>query len=147
MISSDLSSEIQAALKSKDSTRVSVLRLLSAALCNAEVEKRGDLSEEETLGVITRELRKREEAAAEYQRGGRSDRAAAEEGEAAVLREWLPEPLSDDEISRLVDEAITETGATVPQQMGQVMKAVMPKLQGRADGKAVAELVRNRLTA
>lgn len=146
MISSDLSSEIQAAMKSKDSTRVSVLRLLSAALRNAEVEKSGALSQEETIAVITREMRKREEAAAEYERGGRSDRAATEEAEAAVLREWLPEPLSENEISQLVDEAIAETGASGPQQMGQVMKALMPKVQGRADGKLISELVRNRLT-
>lgn len=146
MISSDLSSEIQAAIKSKDSTRVSVLRLLSSALRNAEVEKRGQLTEEESVAVITREVRKREEAAAAYEHGGRSDRAADEEAEAAVLRHWLPEPLSEDEISRIVDEAIASTGASGPQQMGQVMKAVMPKLQGRADGKAVSELVRSRLT-
>lgn len=145
MISSDLSAQIQEALKSGDKARVSVLRLLSSALRRAEVEKRGELSEEETIAVIAREVRKREEAAGEYSRGGRDDRAQAEQAEAEILKKWLPEALSDDELSRLVDEAVSETSAAGPSDMGKVMKALMPKVSGRADGKKVSDLVRNRL--
>lgn len=145
MISSDLSAQIQEALKSGDKVRVSVLRLLSSALRKAEVEKRGELSEEETIAVIAREVRKREEAAAEYSRGGREDRAQSEQAEAEILKEWLPEALSEEELSQLVDEAVTESGAAGPPDMGKVMKVLMPKVSGRADGKKVSELVRNRL--
>jgi uncharacterized protein YqeY len=145
LISSDLSEQIQAAIKSGDKTRVSVLRLLSSALRNAEVSKPGELTESETIAVIAREVRKREEAAGEYARGGRSDRAAAEEAEAAILQEWLPEALSADELEKLVDEAVAETGASGPRDMGNVMKVLMPKVQGRADGKQVSELVKQKL--
>jgi uncharacterized protein YqeY len=145
LISSNLSEQIQSAIKSGDKTRVSVLRLLSAALRNAEVSKPGELTEAETIAVIARELRKREEAAAEYKRGDRADRAAAEEAEAAILREWLPEAVPSDELERLVDVAFAVTGASGPREMGNVMKVLMPKVQGRADGKQVSELVKQKL--
>jgi uncharacterized protein YqeY len=146
MISSNLSEQIQAAIKTGDKTRVSVLRLLSTALRNAEASKAGELSEAETIAVIAREVRKREEAAAEYSRADRADRAAAEEAEATILREWLPEALSPEELDRIVDDAIVEAGATGPRDMGTVMKVLMPKVQGRADGKEASELVKRKLT-
>lgn len=145
MISSNLSEQIQAAIKTGDKTRVSVLRLLSTALRNAEASKAGQLDEAETIAVIAREVRKREEAAAEYSRAGRGDRAAAEEAEATILREWLPEAISPDELNGIVDEAIAESGAAGPRDMGKVMKVLMPKVQGRADGKEVSELVKRKL--
>jgi uncharacterized protein YqeY len=146
LISSNLSEQIQAAIKSGDKTRVSVLRLLSSALRNAEVSKAGQLTEAETIAVIAREVRKREEAAAEYSKAGRGDRAAAEDAEAAILREWLPEAISPEELDRMVDESIAEAGASGPQDMGNVMKLLMPKVQGRAAGKKVSELVREKLS-
>jgi uncharacterized protein len=146
MISSNLSEQIQAAIKSGDKARVSVLRLLSTALKNEEVSKRGELSDAEATAVITREVRKREEAAAEYERGGRGDRASTERAEAGILKEWLPEAMPAEEVERLVDEAITETGSSGPRDMGKVMKVLMPKVQGRVDGKQLSELVRQKLT-
>jgi uncharacterized protein len=145
MISSDLTVQIQEALKSGDKARVSVLRLLSSALKRAEVEKRGELNEEESIAVIAREVRKREEAAEEYASAGRSDRADIERSEAEILKAWLPAALSEEELSELVDDAVAESRAAGPTDLGKVMKVLMPKVSGRADGKRVSELVRQRL--
>jgi hypothetical protein len=122
-----------------------VLRLLSTAIRNAEVEKRRELSDEEALAIVSKEVRKRQEAAEEYAKADRPDRAAAEEWEAAILRELLPEPLAPEEVDRLVEETIAEVGAGGSGDMGKVMAALMPKLKGRADAKRVSEMVRSRL--
>jgi uncharacterized protein YqeY len=122
-----------------------VLRLLSTAIRNAEVEKRRELSDEEALAIVSKEVRRRQEAAEEYAKAGRPDRAAAEESEAAILRELLPEPLAPEEVDRLVEETIAEVGAGGSGDMGKVMAALMPKLKGRADAKRVSEMVRSRL--
>jgi uncharacterized protein YqeY len=122
-----------------------VLRLLSTAIRNAEVEKRRELSNEEALAIVSKEVRKRQEAAEEYAKAGRADRAATEEWEAAILRELLPERLAPEEVDRLVEETIAEVGAGGSGDMGKVMAALMPKLKGRADAKRVSEMVRSRL--
>jgi uncharacterized protein YqeY len=141
----DLTNEIQSALKAGSRERVSSLRLLSTAIRNAEVAKGGHLTDQEAIEVAGREVRKREEAAGEYERAGRADRAGAERAEAEILREFLPDPLSPQELDALVTEAIAAAGASGPGDMGKVMGALMPKVRGRADGKEVSELVRKRL--
>lgn len=142
----ELSRQIQAAMKSKDAELLSTLRMLSAALRNAEVEKGGPLSEDEGLALVAREAKRREETAGEFERAGRSDRADAERREAAILRRWLPEQMSKEEVAALVDEAVAESGASTPADMGKVMKVLMPKVRGRADGKMVSDLVKERLS-
>jgi len=144
--SASLSAEIQQAMKDKDASRLSVLRLLSSSLKAAEVQKMGELTDDEAIAVVAKEVRKCEEAAAEFERGGRIDRRDAELSEAQMLRQWLPEQLPRSELEHLIDEAIAESGATGPSQMGAVMKALMPKVKGRADGKTVSELVRQKLS-
>ncbi len=139
--------EMRAAMKGGERTRVATLKLLMTAIKNAEVEKRGELAEDEAIGVVSREVKRREEAASEFRKGGREDRAATEEEEAAILREWLPEQLSEGEIESLVDQAVTEVGATNPSEMGKVMSVLMPKVKGKADGKLVSDLVKKRLGA
>lgn len=144
--SASLSPEIQQAMKDKDVLRLSVLRLLSSSLKAAEVQKMGDLTDDEAIAVVAKEVRKCEEAAAEFERGGRDDRRDAELKEAELLRQWLPEQLGSEELEILVEEAIAESGASGPQQMGAVMKALMPKVKGRADGKTISELVKTKLS-
>ena len=144
--SAALSPQIQDAVRSGDKLLLSVLRLLSTSLKNAEIEKRGDLSEDEAIAIVAKEVRRRQEAAAEYEKGGRPDRAEAEMAEAEVLRRWLPAQLSEEELASLVEEAVAASGASGPQQMGQVMKILSPKVKGRADGKVVSDLVRAKLS-
>ena len=139
--------EMRAAMKSAERTRVATLKLLMTAIKNAEVEKRGELTDDESIGVVSREVKRREEAAAEFRKGGREDRAKVEEEEAAILREWLPEQLSESEIESLVDQAVAEAGATSPSEMGKVMGLLMPKVKGKADGKFVSDLVKRKLGA
>ncbi len=137
--------EMRAAMKAGERTRVATLKLLMTAIKNAEVEKRGELSDDEAIGVVAREVKRREEAASEFRRGDSEDRAATEEAEAAILREWLPEQLSESEIESLVDQAVAEVGATSLSEMGKVMAILMPKVKGKADGKLVSDLVKQKL--
>ena len=133
-------------MKSGDKLRLETLRLLSAALKNAAVAKMGELSEEEAVAIVATQVRRREEAAKEFENGGRADRAQTERLEADILREWLPAQLSNEELAALVEEAIASSGATSPAQMGLVMKVLSPKIAGRADGKTVSDLVREKLS-
>lgn len=141
-----LTAEMQSAMKSGDRDRVSVLRMLMAALKNARVKKMADLTDEEVLRVISKEVSKREEAAEAFEKGGRRDKADSERAEAEVLRVWLPARLDDSELEELVAGTIEEVGAQGPSDMGKVMGALMPKVSGRADGSKVAQMVKSRLT-
>ena len=134
-------------MKSGDKELVSVLRLLSAALKHDEVAKGGQLSPDDAIAVVAREVRKREEAATEFTKGGRADRADAERAEAEILKRFLPEQLSSEDLEALVTEAIATSGATGPEHMGAVMKALMPKTKGKADGRLVSDLVKQKLGA
>lgn len=140
-----LSKELQSALKAGDKTRLSVIRLLSTSIRNAEVDKKRKLTEEEALEVVAREVKRRKEAAAEYRKGDRHERAEAEESEAAILETWLPEQLSPDRLRDLVDDTIRETGASGAGDMGNVMGALIPKIKGRADARSVSAMVREKL--
>jgi len=136
---------MRAAMKAREATRVSTLRMLMAAMKNTQVEKGHELDDDEVIEVISREAKRRRESMEAFEKGGRAELVEKEGAELAVLETYLPEKLSDDELSRLVDDAIAETGASSPKEMGQVMKAVMPKVKGRADGAAVSAAVRARL--
>lgn len=146
MISDTINKQIAEALKARDEIRLSTLKLLLSALHNAKIDKRGDLTEEEELEIVGREAKKRKDAIEAYEKAGAIDRAEKEEKELVILQEFLPEELSEEEISKLVDEAIAATGANSLQDMGKVIGAVMAKAKGRADGKKVAEMVRRKLT-
>jgi uncharacterized protein YqeY len=137
--------DLVAALKEQDRTTLATLRLLKAAAKNAQVAKRAPLSDEEYVEVIRRQVKLRREAAAEYEKAGRAESAAQEREELSVLERYLPAQMDDDAIRRNVQLAIAETGATGPGDLGKVMKAVMPRVRGQADGARVNAIVRQSL--
>lgn len=144
-----LTADLTAAMRARDDVRKSTLRMVLSAIRNAEVagDTPKELSDDEIITVLTRETKRRKEAADAFRQGGRDESAAGEEAEAAVIAEYLPAALSDDELSQLVDDAVAEAGATSMRDMGKVMKALQPKVQGRADGSRVAAAVKSRLGA
>ena len=137
--------ELKQARLARDEDRRDALSLILASLRSAEKELQRPLSDDEELQVLQRERKRRIEAAEAFHDGGRPEQAAKEEGELAILEEFMPEPLSEEELERLVDDAIAETGATNMRDMGRVMADVMPQIAGRADGSAVSQLVREKL--
>lgn len=137
--------DLKEAMRARDELRVSVIRMLRAAVVNAEKEKRRELSDDEVLEVISREVKRRLEAASEYERAGRQDLAEKERKEAEILRSYLPEQLSEEEIRELARKVIEEVGAVGRRDMGKVMGNIMPRVRGRADGKVVSEIVRQLL--
>jgi len=144
-----LRADLNAAMRARDQVRMRTLRMALTSITNDEVAGAAarDLTDDEVLKVLTREARKRREAAEAFSAAGRSDQAAAERAEGDVLAGYLPAQLSDDELAALVDAAIAETGASGMAAMGQVMKTVTPRVAGRADGARVAAEVRRRLSA
>jgi uncharacterized protein YqeY len=144
-ITEQIQAELSAAAKAQDRTRVAALRLIVDALQKAAKEARGELDEQGEIAVLKRERKRRAEAAEAYRKGGRPETAAAEEAEAAMIDAYLPEQISDEELQALIADALAETGAASPKEMGRVMSAVMSKAQGRADGRRVSELVKERL--
>ena len=140
-----LEGELEQAMKERDAERRDALRLILTSLRSAEKELQRPLHDEEELQVLQRERKKRIEAADAFRAAGREERADAEEAELEVLEEFMPEPLSEDELEEIVDDAIAETGATSLRDLGRVMADVMPQIAGRADGSAVSQLVREKL--
>jgi len=127
-------------MKAGDRDRVAALRLLTNAL-----QQEAKLGGDDEVGVLQRERKKRLEAAEAFRKGGSEDRAAAEEAESELIEGYLPEQLSDEELGELVNAAIEEAGVSEAREMGKVMSLVMPRVQGRADGKRVSGAVRERL--
>ena len=145
-LQTDIESAMRAAMKARDAVRVSTLRLAMAAAHNRQIELRHELTDAEVIEVLDRQVKQRRESIELYRKGGRPELADAEGAELAVLREFLPEPLTDAELERLAREAVAATGASGPADMGRVMGALVPQTKGRADGKAVSELVRRLLS-
>ncbi len=141
----ELESDVKDAMRAGDAARRDALRLIIASLKSAEKDLLRPLSEEEELQVLQRERKKRIEAAEAFRGGGREEQAAKEEAELAVLEEFMPEPLTEEELERILDDAIAENGATSMRDMGRVMKDVMPQIAGRADGAAVSQMLREKL--
>jgi uncharacterized protein YqeY len=137
--------DMKSAMKERDRTRVSALRMLNAALKNGEIEAGRALTEEEEQIILRRQLKQREESAEAFRKAGREVQAASEAEEAALVRQYLPEPLSPQELEGIVDRAIQETGATGMREMGAVMGRAKELSEGRAEGRELAALVRNRL--
>jgi len=143
----DLQSELHEALRSGDSLRKSTLRLALSAIKLVEVEKRGPLDEGGILSVLQKEVKIRHESISDAKKAGREDLLDDLYASLEILKSYLPQPLAEEEVTQLAQEAITETGAKTPKEMGQVMKILMPRVQGRADGKVVNEIVRSLLQA
>ena len=139
---SQIQDDVKDAMKAGERERVHALRLIVNELQKAAKENGGD-----ELDVLQRERKRRLEAADAYRDGGRADRAEAEEREAEIIGSYMPEQISDEELNAIVGDAVAESGATSPKEMGQVMALVMPKVKGRADGKRVSAVVKEKLTA
>ena len=140
-----LEGELELAMKDRDTERRDALRLILASLRSAEKDLQRPLHDEEELQVLQRERKKRVEAADAFRAGGREEQADAEEAELDVLEEFMPEPLSEEELEEIVDDAIAENGATSMRDFGRVMADVMPQVSGRADGSVVSQLVKEKL--
>ena len=141
-----LQTALKAAMKAKDSERRNAIRLLQSAIKQVEIDSRTTLDDDGVLDVLRKEAKKRRETIAELERAGRSDDAASERLALAVTEEFLPRQLSADELRPIVRQAINEVGADSMKEMGSVMKAVMPQVQGLADGRAVSALVKEMLS-
>ncbi len=137
--------ELAAARRDRDAERRDALSLILSQLRSAEKELQRPLHDEEELQVLQRERKKRLEAAEAFRAGGRDEQAESEERELDVLEEFMPEPLSEEELETIIDDAIAECGATSLRHLGRVMADVMPQVAGRADGSAVSQLVREKL--
>jgi uncharacterized protein YqeY len=141
----EIEDELKDAMKARDAERRDALRLILNSLKSSQKELQRPLSEEEELQVLQRERKRRVEAADAFRTGGREEQAEAEERELEVLEEFMPEPLSEDEIDEIVDDVIAEVGATSMADLGRVMADVMPQIAGRADGSQVSQVVREKL--
>jgi uncharacterized protein YqeY len=137
--------DLKDAMRARDTVRTDTLRLTLAALRAAEKELGRPLKEDEELQVLQRERKRRAEAAEAFRTAGRDEQADKEEDELQIIEEFMPEPLDEEDLERIVDDAIAETGATSLRDLGRVMADVMPQVAGRADGSAVSQLVREKL--
>jgi uncharacterized protein len=137
--------ELKTAMRERETVRRDALRLILSSLRDAEKELQRPLHDQEELQVLQRNRKRHLEAAEAYRAGGNEERARGEEAELAVLEEFMPEPLSEDELETIIDDAIAENGATSMRDLGRVMADVMPQVAGRADGGDVSQLVREKL--
>jgi uncharacterized protein YqeY len=140
-----LHDDTTAAMRSGDTLRRDVLRMVQNAIYNIEKSKRITLSDDDLLAVLTREVKTRRESVEAFTKGGRMDLVAKEEAEIAILGEYLPQPLSDDELRALVEEGVAATGAATARDLGRVMGWLSPRIRGRADGKVASGLVAQAL--
>ena len=140
-----LEDELKQAMVARDGERRDALRLILASLRSAEKELQRPLHDDEELQVLQRERKRRVEAAEAYRAADRGEQAEGEERELAILEEFMPAPLSEDELEEIIDDAIAEVGATSLRDLGRVMADVMPQVSGRADGSVVSQLVREKL--
>jgi uncharacterized protein YqeY len=137
--------DTKTAMKQRDRSRVGALRMLGAALKNAEIEAGRPLTEQEEQTILRRQLKQRDESAEAFRKAGREEQAASESAEAEIVRSYLPQPLSPAELEEIVKSAMNDTGATSMRDMGNVMGRAMELSEGRAEGRQLSALVRNRL--
>lgn len=137
---------LKEAMKAGDNIRKSTIRLALSAIKNAEIEKKRELEETEVLAILQKEVKSRRETIEGAKKAERLDLIEEAEAEITILEEFLPQPLSASELEEIVKEAIKESGATSPREMGKVMKILMPRIQGRADGKQASQIVRQLLS-
>lgn len=147
-LSEKITEDMKAAMRAKDTVALNTVRMLKSSIKNAAIEKGGadaELDDTEISNVIRKEVKKRQDSIEQYESAGRAELAEKEKEEIEILNRYLPEPLSEAEIEKIVDEAIAETGATSRKEMGQVMKIVQEKTAGRADGKTLSQAVMAKL--
>lgn len=140
-----LKTDMKTAMKAKDAERLSTIRMLISSLKNEQIDKKGDLSEDEITSVLATEAKKRREAADSYRDGGRDELADKEEAELKVIEDYLPKQLSDDEVADIVDELIEQTGAATKSDMGKIMGPLMGRIKGQFDGSRAKDIVMSKL--
>ena len=133
------------ALKSKDSVRLGVLRMLKSEIRYREIDKGSELTDDDVISVLSSAIKRRKDSIQQFEKGGRDDLVSKEKQELAVVTEYMPRQLSPEELSQIVSQAISEEGATGPSDLGKVMKLIMSKVRGRADGKLVNQMVSSQL--
>ncbi len=144
-----LTADMKEAMKAREEgrQRLGVIRMVRGAIRQQEIDGQKELDDDAVLAVISKEVKQRRDSIEEFKKGGREDLVAQNEAEIAVLMAYLPQQMAEGEIRKLVQDAITATGASSPKEMGKVMKELMPKVKGRADGKLVNQIVRELLSA
>lgn len=145
MLVDQIQKDLQQAQLARDEVKVSTLRLLLSEVNNARISKGQELTDDDVVSVIQREVKKRKEGAAGFRSGGREDQAQKEEAELKVLESYLPQQLSNDQLTKIVEDTINELGAKSQADMGKVMRAVMSKVAGQADGNVVSAIVKQKL--
>lgn len=149
MLKQQIINDLKSAMLAKDENKLSVIRMLKSAIQYFEINKGGagyEATDEDIIEVVGKEVKKRKESIELYERGGRQELADKEQAEIIILQSYLPEQLSEDEVRKLVDEAVSQSGATSIQEMGKVMGVLMPKIKGKADSTFVSTLVREKLS-
>ena len=141
-----LDAELKAAMKDRDQLKLSVVQMLKSAIKYREIELMKPLDDGGVLGVIASEIKRRRDSVEQYRAGNRQDLVDKEEAEIRILQAWQPSQLTADELGAKVDEVIARVGARGPKDMGAVMKALLPEVQGKAEGKAVSDMVKARLS-
>lgn len=145
-LKSRIQEDMKAAMRARDKARLGALRMLMSAIKQREIDERNELDDTAVLGVVDKMVKQRRESADSYASAGRTELASAEEAEIAVLQEYLPQPLNDDEIDALVAQAVSDAGAGSIKDMGRVMQILKPQVQGRADMGTVSQKVKARLS-
>ncbi len=140
-----INDDVKAAMKARDKERLAVLRLITAAIKQIEVDQRTTLDDDGIIGVLEKMVKQRKDSIEQFRKAGREELAAQESAEIEIIRQYLPEPLSDSEIDALISEAISATGAASMKDMGKVMGMLKPKLAGRADMGKVSQIIKSRL--
>ncbi len=140
-----ISEDMKAAMKAHEKDRLAVIRMVRSAIRQMEIDGKKELDDEGVIAVISKEVKMRKDSLEEFQKGGREDLVAKTQAEIDVLLPYLPKQLSEEEITALVKEAVEQTGASAPKDMGKVMGVLMPKVKGRADGKLVNGIVKSML--
>ncbi|EST13369.1 GatB/YqeY domain-containing protein [Sporolactobacillus laevolacticus] len=141
-----LTTDMKQAMKAREKARLSVIRMIKTSLQNESIKLGKPLSEDEALAVLTRELKQRKDSLQEFKNAGRQDLVEEVANEIAIVQSYMPEQLSEEEVEALIDETISEVGAVSKADIGKVMKAVMPKVKGRADGSVINKIVRSKLS-
>jgi uncharacterized protein YqeY len=141
-----LNEDLKLAMKSQDKFKLSVLRMVRAAIKNQEIERKRALDDSEVIDVLSREIKQRRDSLQDFEKAGRTDLAEQASAEIEIISAYLPKPLTDEEVTALVQQTIQETGASSKADMGKVMAALMPKVKGRADGKLVNQIVSQHLS-
>jgi len=149
MLKQKLKEELKHSILARDEIKTSTLRMLLSAITYYEIHKGGagyEATDEDVISVIQKEVKQRKDSIEQFRSGGREELAQKEQQELELLQKYLPKQLSEDEISKIVDEAVRQTGVTSPEDIGKVMGVVMPKIKGKADGAVVSKIVRERLS-